>query len=271
MKGRTMRTRPSGLIAVTAMAVLIPAATLAASPDPGDPSPSTDGSPASVAGHAPVEGTRWHLRSYQAEDGGLSGPTYDAWLTLSDGALTGSTGCNDLAGSYTLEGDALTLTGVSPTEATCLDGDIVAQEMSIVAQLPEVASVAFDGPDLWFVDATGNRQLRFHALEGPIWTPVYNGAEPMPAGVVSIEFRDSGVTGQGPCNAFSGPFVHEGASLVIGPLASTKMACPDLQLEAELLTDLQLARSYGFDSGDLVLLDESGAPIRSFAQTAIGD
>jgi heat shock protein HslJ len=59
--------------------------------------------------------------------------------------------------------------------------------------------------------------------------------------------------------------------LVIGPLASTKMACPDLQLETELLTDLQLARSYGFDSGDLVLLDESGAPIRSFAQAATGD
>ena len=262
-----MRTKLPGLIATAAVALLVPAATLAASPDAGSPAPSAPPS----ATHAPVEGTRWHLRTYQAEDGGLAGPAYDALITLADGTISGTTGCNDLGGSYTLDGGSLVLTDVSPSEATCLDGDIVAQEMAIVAQLPEIASVAFEGPDMWLLDAGERQALRFLALEGPVWVPLYNGAEPMPEAIVTVEFRDTGVVGQGPCNAFGGPFLHDGSSLVIGPLVSTKTACPDLDLETELLADLELTRSYAIESGDLVLYDETGSAIRSFAQASTGD
>src|SRR5262245_1080382 len=160
-----MRTRLPTAIAVAVLTLLTPAATFAASPDAASPEPSAPVTGPEYFTHAPLEGTRWHLRTYQAEDGGMAGPTYDAWLTFADGAITGTTGCNELSGSYTLAGESIALTDITPTESTCLDGDLVAQEMSMVAQLPEIASVSFDGPDLWLLDTGGRRALRFHALE----------------------------------------------------------------------------------------------------------
>lgn len=260
-----MRIRIPTLVATATVALLVPLTVVAQSPAPG-PSGSPD---ASVA--PPFEGTRWHLREFRAEDGGMMGAWDGAWITFADGQVTGSTGCNDLAGSYLFDGSIVSIGISAPTEASCLDGDLVAQEMALLGRLPEATRPVFDGGDLWLFDAQGGQHLRFIALQGRTWVPMYDGAEPMPEGLVTLQFTSTGVTGQGPCNTFGGPFVQDGASIAIGPLESTRMACPDLELENELLSDLQLARSYAIEAGDLVLLDEQGAAIRRFAEASTGD
>jgi heat shock protein HslJ len=259
----TSHTRSIAVIAAVGL-MLVPTSMLAAD---GSASPSA---PATTA-HPPFEGTRWHLRDFQAEDGGIAGASNGAWITFADRQVTGSTGCNDLAGSYLFDGTIVSIGISSPTEASCLDGDLVGQEMSVLAHLPQVVGIACedarnaDGVNLELVDGFGQRPLVFTSLEHRRWTPIYGGAEPMPEGQVTIELRDGGVVGQGPCNTFGGRYTLDGTAIAIGPLESTRMSCPDLELEKELLGDLELARSYAIDAGDLVLFDEQGAAIRAFS------
>jgi len=250
------------LVATAAVALLVPLTVVARSPGSG-PSGSPDALEA-----PPFEGTRWHLREFRAEDGGMMGAWDGGWITFADHQVTGSTGCNDLAGSYLFDGATVSIGISTPTEASCLDGDLVAQEMALLGRLPEATRPVFDGGDLWLFDAQGGQHLRFVALQGRTWVPVYDAAEPMPQGYLTLRFTPTRVHGQGPCNTFGGTLLVDGASIAIRPLESTRVACPDLELEDELLNELQVARSYAIEAGDLVLLDEQDAPVRRFTEAS---
>ncbi len=258
------RVTPSRAALAAIALLLVPGATLAA---PDARVASSAPIPQAVDTHAPLEGIRWHVRAYRAEDGGLAGVAADAWITLVDGSLTGTTGCGDLSGTYGLVGDALTVSDLSTAEPGCLDGDLVAQELAILGRLPAIDRYRFEGTDLR-LEERGQDSLELHALVGPTWVPMYGGAEPMPEGIVSVRFGPGRIAGQGPCNPFGGSFRQDGASISIRPLESTRIACDDLDLEVALLTELQRARTYAFEAGDLVLLDDQGVPIRGFHEAA---
>ncbi len=55
--------------------------------------------------------------------------------------------------------------------------------------------------------------------------------------------RDGRLSGHNSCNAMNGTFTLEGDRIRIGPIATTRMACPELQREQEdrILTALELA------------------------------
>jgi heat shock protein HslJ len=59
---------------------------------------------------------------------------------------------------------------------------------------------------------------------------------------VTLEFEDTRVSGQGPCNRYFGSITHADTgsiSIQVGPIASTKMACPHLSAEHRYFQDLQ--------------------------------
>lgn len=69
-------------------------------------------------------------------------------------------------------------------------------------------------------------------LAGTDWTlQEVNGRPAVPAtggAVPTLSFGTDGrASGNGGCNQFSGPYTQQGASLRLGPLASTRRACVD--------------------------------------------
>ena len=59
---------------------------------------------------------------------------------------------------------------------------------------------------------------------------------------VTLEIENTHVSGQGPCNRYFGSVVQSNTgsnSIQLGPLASTKMACPHLSAEHRFFQDLQ--------------------------------
>jgi heat shock protein HslJ len=48
-----------------------------------------------------------------------------------------------------------------------------------------------------------------------------------------LAFRSDRVIGRAGCNGFSGPYSRSGDTLIIGPLAATRMACPPPRMEHE--------------------------------------
>jgi len=74
------------------------------------------------------------------------------------------------------------------------------------------------------------------------------------AGVVTLAFPEQGqVTGQGPCNRYFAAQTAPYPWFELGPVGSTKMACPELQAEAAYFTNLQ-AMTLAEVSGDVLIL-----------------
>ena len=146
------------------------------------------------------------------------------------------------------------------------------------------------------IDPTGDRPQRFHALlvewrkaaglspvvlteSAPVpakapepaltavgWRLVSLGNEAVPAetGGRPIELRftsDGKVRGSAGCNRVSGAYTLAGESLRFGPLMTTKMACPAMELERRFLEALHSTARWRIASGALELLDASGKPL----------
>lgn len=104
-------------------------------------------------------------------------------------------------------------------------------------------------------------------LAGPTWRLVrFAPGEPAPAEpAVTLEIADGRIAGSSGCNRYSGPIREaKPREIEIGPLASTRMACPSeaMALEQRVLAALAAARQYSFLAGELALsgTGADGAP-----------
>lgn len=85
----------------------------------------------SMAQDAPVspEGVEWRLTGYRSGDELVEVPlAVDATLRLEEGSASGSLGCNDFSGSYTIDGAALTFDPFAVTEMACLGGAVPVEQ-----------------------------------------------------------------------------------------------------------------------------------------------
>ena len=81
------------------------------------------------------------------------------------------------------------------------------------------------------------------------------------AGEQSVAFTADGrVTGNGGCNRFQGNYVATDKTVEIGPLAATRMACPQeiMDLESAFLAALQAVSSYSIAGRTLQLTTDDG-------------
>ncbi len=118
---------------------------------------------AAAAANAPLAGPTWRLDGFadnMTARSALASP--DATLVFSpDGRLSGTTGCNDVSGTYTTNGNALSIGPLAVTERACLDPAAAAQEREMLAALGAAATYAIQGDRLAISDASGSRTIEF--------------------------------------------------------------------------------------------------------------
>ena len=250
-----------GLLALTATP------TLGADASPGT-SPAVSAAPSGV----PLEGTTWQLTDLR-----LSGayapvpPGATVTLTLQDGQASGSGGCNQYSGPYTLSGDSLTFGTLVQTLMLC-EGVRGTVETFYFADLPAVAHWAIEGDTLTLSADDGQPVVAFAVQAVPSlmgswvvtsYTDGTGASVPVADASVTVVFDATSVSGTAGCNGFHGPWTLTDATLAIGPLMSTKMACEPAEVmtrEAAVMADLEA--SVGFLSqpdGSAQLLDATGA------------
>lgn len=119
-------------------------------------------------------------------------------------------------------------------------------------------------------------------IEGPTWklTSQAQGgkATPVPDGVhVDATFKGGTVAGSGGCNVYNGSATVNGATLKVGPLATTQMACeaPASDVEQAYLANLANAATFTATADALTIFDGSGATILEYkagpANPLVGD
>lgn len=84
------------------------------------------------------------------------------------------------------------------------------------------------------------------------------------AATLTLEADGRRAFGSGGCNRFSGGFERDGARLRFTPLASTKMACPDMATESAYFAALEATRAWRLAGERLELLDAGGAVVAAF-------
>ncbi len=113
---------------------------------------------AAEAGPLTLEGVTWQVAELRGADGTLAPAGAPATLTLADGQVSGSGGCNNFFGSYTLDGSSLTFGQAGSTMMAC-EEDAMAFEQAFLGSLPNVASYAIAGQQLHLFAADGSLLL----------------------------------------------------------------------------------------------------------------
>jgi heat shock protein HslJ len=226
-------------------------------------------SPTSTGGAAAVEGTTWTLTSDSKL--GVDLGTVDVTMRLENGTVAGSSGCNRFTGSYTLDGQSLTIKpGVASTMMACPDPQM-AVEQAFLRLLPTMTTAQVSGETLQLSDASGQPILVFQQVSGEQaiagdWTvtavrTANAVSSPVPGSELTLSFASGTASGYAGCNQFTGGYTLTGEDLTIGPLASTRRACADpavSQQETDYLAALQATASFSATSQMLTLLAADG-------------
>ena len=94
-------------------------------------------------------------------------------------------------------------------------------------------------------------------LEGTEWQLVQLDGRSVKAApeTFALKLENGSVSGAGACNRLMGSYkTGERRALKIGPLATTKMACPNLDQEQQFLRALESTTHYDMDGPMLLLL-----------------
>lgn len=187
-------------------------------------------------------------------------------VTFDDtGTLSGSGGCNELHGAWSVEGDSISIEPLAVTRGTCAE-HVMAQETPFLDLLGAASAWALDGDTLhlltWRSDLVLTRVSPVtYGLTDTPWS-IRSITEPATASSASTVLFDSDgtVSGFGGCNDFRGPWRldDDGIVLHIGPLMATRTRCdwgdgPDR--EAVYLATLEDVIGYKTPDGSALWLN----------------
>jgi heat shock protein HslJ len=177
---------------------------------------------------------------------------------LEDGSLVVKADCNNGSGTYTVEGYALTIPPFATTLVACEPPTLDAQ---FVAGLNDVVAFAYARDTLVLTLRDGKGALVFApALTGVTWTlqEIRGGSSPASPGdpsLYTLTFGDDGrVAVRADCNSGSGSYTVTGSQITIGPVATTRVACPPGSLYDQFMQAIEAANSFTFSEGQLLLV-----------------
>ncbi|MCS6844762.1 MAG: META domain-containing protein [Caldilineales bacterium] len=234
-----------------------------------------------VASTLALEGPIWRLLAVAYDNGQLVMPVAgtEATVTFQNGDLGGNASCNTYFGTYTADGNALTVQVGGMTMMACPE-PIMAQENAFVARLQEAASYAITADQLQILNADGQvvlvfEELRPEPLVGTLW--VARGYNDGQGGVVSVLAdtqitalfgEDGTLSGSSGCNNYVTGYQVDGNNIAIAPAAASLRLCMEpagiMEQEVAYLNALTAAATFEIRGDQLELRTADGALVASF-------
>jgi heat shock protein HslJ len=212
---------------------------------------------------SPIEGTTWRLTQLAGLDGALlAGVEGGVTLRLDGGQLAGFSGCNRMAGAYTLADGEITFGALAGTMRAC-GSPMTEVENAVRKALTGTLRVVVAGNQLMLSTKTGAAPaLVFVAepasrLEGVVWKVTgYNDGRsavvsPLAGTTLTLSFQDGAVVGNAGCNDFRAATVTvDGNRLTVGPVVATRKTCPGdgvMEQERAFLAALETATRWSIE------------------------
>ena len=129
----------------------------------------SDTSGAALLEYAPtpkgeLTGATWTATGVNNGKGGVVSTATTSQITAefkADGTLSGNATCNTYRGTYTTDGDKITIGPLVTTQMACDTADLNAQEQEYLAALGNVATFSVSGGKLELRDAGGALQVQY--------------------------------------------------------------------------------------------------------------
>lgn len=196
----------------------------------GDQSPDTAGDPAAQS----FDGD-WALTAGTVDGADLDLTAGQVTLTVDGSQWSGTSACNQYLTDAQVSGDTVTVGAVGGTEMACEESRM-ALEQAYLAALARVTTVSVagdaltlsgDGVELVYEPVPEEEAA---PLVGTEWTLTSliegDAASSVIAEPATLTLHDDGtVTGSTGCRTFRGGWKQDGDQLVIGPLATPRIAC----------------------------------------------
>jgi heat shock protein HslJ len=209
----------------------------------------------------------------------VAGTNISAQFT-SDGIVSGSAGCNQYTGKYTVSGGNIAFDpSITTTMMACLQ-PVMEQESAYLKMLAKAKTYTVNGDELTFTGADKRTLATYKAetqdLAGTNWDAIgYNNGKQAVVSVmlgtsITANFStDGNLTGNAGCNDYNGTYTVKRNQIVIGPLVTTRKICNDpvgvMEQEAQYLTALGTAETYQIEGATLELRTKDGALVANFS------
>ncbi len=220
----------------------------------------------------PLEGTNWQLSGI-AQDGAVIGTWVDEGITavFANGALSGKAGCNDYFGSYTQNGNTITISEIATTKMSC-DTERDQRETQFLNALSATTGYTTTQDSLTLLDANDNPLLTFtqtappNPLSGTIWELVAletpDGPLPTRGTLITAQFIDEMVSGTGGCNPYAANYFLAANAflLLLNDIGHGLESCenPVQQLETTFFRLMETAESFTIDDTTLTIFSQRG-------------
>ena len=220
-----------------------------------------------------LQATTWVLRSYNSA-GALTIVPDDQFADADfmSQRVRGFAGCNDFDAVYRTGGRMLLVGPSAGTLMSCGEATDAFESsyLTLLGQSrfynvnPRDNTLTIRGADLSillvFDAAPANPLLGSWIVESYAPTP-NSQTIPLPGTELTAVFRLNKVAGSSGCNTYQGPYTTNGTLAAIGPLASTRMACPDdvMTQETAFLAALQGVGKVDYKGVRLNLTDLKGS------------
>jgi heat shock protein HslJ len=215
------------------------------------------------AATAGIEGASWRLTGLPGTDAKvLAGLPHPVSVRFHGGRVSGFSGCNNLMGSYTLEGESLKLGPLAGSMMACPE-PANSIESAFRAAFSGSLRRSLAGELLTLTPESGGA-LTFEKepkprLEGVTWeaTGFNNNRQAVVGlqaeGQITFSFADGTVSGSAGCNSFRSPYTAEGNRIKIGPAVTTRKTCAESLMlqERQFLAALESAVVWAIDGNVL--------------------
>ncbi|WP_200388881.1 META domain-containing protein [Thiocapsa imhoffii] len=232
---------------------------------------------------ARLSATPWRIIAYRAEGDLTPLPARETPARLnfgSDGIVSFNLGCNSFSGTFSSDGEGLTIGPRMASTMMACEDDLMTLDQVISLNLVLVAGYREQAAQLDLVDADGTVVV---SLEPLIETPLLGvnwrlaqlnkgqGAlsSPLQGTEISMTLTPEGrLSGSDGCNRYVSAYALQDDSLTIRPVGTTRMTCrarPAVADQAEAyLATLSQVRRYRVDGRELWLSDEYGQTLARF-------
>jgi heat shock protein HslJ len=259
------------LASLLGLAALAACASVAAAQVPIQvPRPPTS---TTTVGPMQLTGPTWRwLRSEYSDDSVVTVNNPDNYTVRfnPDGAVAVRADCNQVLGTYQQSGSSLTLQLGPSTLVACPPGS---QADVFTRDLSNVVTYVQRGETLFLNMRVDTGNMVFEPQAAPSLTDMtwhvqsYNNGR---GGVVTVQSgtqltatfgADGRLSGSAGCNTYTGTYTVDGSSMSIGPLATTRIACPEpiMQQENAYLAALAATSQFMLTPDRLTLRDADGA------------
>ncbi len=232
------------------------------------------------AGTAPdLSGTVWQWQQTLMNNDDKFVPDNPADYTVQfmvDGTVAIQADCNRVRGTYTIDGNAVTIALGPSTMAACPEDSLGER---FAGQLVGAAIYFFRSGELYVDLKYDSGTMRFgpqsSALAGTSWVVIAhnNGRGGVVSSIISTEMTatfgaDGTVSGSAGCNRYSAGYQVDGNGISIGLPITTRRFCADpegtMEQEQEYLTTLGTAATYRVTGDKMEMRTAEGSIVATF-------